>query len=116
MAAIRSRYYVIVLVCSVLNASPSVAGGSAQHSGRALQHSVNAVGYSAVASAQFVSAVAAIPLGFGGTLGAISQDMSDELWEAANSPVGAPLPITDDVVTVGPPPSEAMSRKQGVAP
>ncbi len=65
-----------------------------------------------VAGAKLVSGVAAVPLKAAGAVGELSGDMGDSLWEAANAPADGPLPVTDDAVTVGPPPGEAI-RRQG---
>ena len=108
-------YHGFILTCTLFTTPALSAGGSLEHSARALQHSVNAVAYSVTAGAQLVSGAAAIPLGFAGAVGGISQDLSEELWDAANAPIGTPLPITDEVVTVGPPPSEAIRDKTGNA-
>lgn len=104
-------FHGLILTCTLFTTPALSAGGSLEHSSRALQHSVNAVGYSVTAGAQLVSGAAAIPLGFVGAVGQMSQDLSEELWDAANAPIGTPLPITDKVVTVGPPPSEAIRPK-----
>ncbi len=61
-------------------------------------------------AAQAVSAIAAVPLGLSAEAGKVSGEMSDELWVAANAPVGAPLPVTEAIITVGPPPAEALRQ------
>jgi hypothetical protein len=89
---------------------PATAQSSLQHSSRALTHSLNAVGHSFIGGAKLVSAVAAVPLKASAAVGELSGEMGDAFWEAANAPVVDPLPITEDVVTIGPPPAEALTR------
>ena len=52
----------------------------------------------------------ALPLGVAGEIGAVSGDLSDELWEVANAPIGEPLPIAEESFTVGPSPGEALEQ------
>ena len=62
---------------------------------------------------QVVSGVAAIPLAISAEAGKVSGELSDELWKAANSPIGsAPLPVADELITVGPPPGEALRKSE----
>ena len=51
-----------------------------------------------------------MPLKASAAVGELSGEMGDAFWEAANAPVVDPLPITEDVVTIGPPPAEALTR------
>ena len=62
------------------------------------------------AGAQAVSAVAAIPFGVSAEVGQVSGEISEELWNAANAPIGEPLPIADEPITAGPPPGEALRQ------
>ena len=103
--------YLLSVVALTTTYTACAADGSFRHSGRAVQHSGNAIGYSLVATGQFVAGALAIPLGFSAQVGTVSGQMSDELWEAANAPIGAPLPITEQTITVGPPPGEAINHK-----
>ena len=102
-----------ILVC--VHAADAAAE-SPPSSGRALQHSANAVGYALAGTSQLVSGVAAVPLGFVGAIGQVSNAASDALMDAANADVGAPLPISDEIVTAGPPPSTAIQMNPGAHP
>lgn len=106
------RLLVSGLLLVVLSPGAVVAQSSLQHSGQAVTHSLQAIGEGMVAGAKLVSGVAAVPLKAAGAVGELSSDMGDALWEAANAPVAGPLPLTDDVVTVGPPPGEAIRRQE----
>jgi len=86
----------------------ATAQSSLQHSSLALTHSLNAIGHSFIGGAQLVSGVVAVPLKASAAVGELSGEMGDAFWEAANAPVVEPLTITEDVVTIGPPPAEAL--------
>ena len=99
----------IVLTFYLIISSNSFAGST--HSGQALKDSGNAsyhasksAAHAIVASGQVVSAAAAVPFAVGGSLGAVSNEIANDLLDAAT----APLEITDQTVTVGPPPGEAL--------
>ena len=94
----------------------AMAQSSLQHSSQAVTHSIRAIGEGMVAGAKLVSGVAAVPLKAAGAVGELSGDMGDSLWEAANTPVDMSLPITEDVITVGPPPGEALRRQKESTP
>lgn len=96
------------LALLVAGLPPATAQSSLQHGSQALTHSLNAVGHSFIGGAQLVSGVVAVPLKASAAVGELSGEMGDAFWEAANAPVVDPLPITDNVVTIGPPPAEAL--------
>ena len=104
----HARFLIPGLSILLLMPSLSTAQSSLQHSSQAVTHSIQAIGESMVAGAKLVSGVAAVPLKAAGAVGTLSGDLGDSLWEAANAPVGAPLPVTDDAITVGPPPDKAL--------
>ena len=43
-----------------------------------------------------------------GEIGKASGEIGESLWEEAN----APLPITEEVITVGPTPADAMAKQE----
>lgn len=94
---------------------PVAAQSSLQHSSQALTHSLEAIGHSMVAGTKLVSGVAAVPLKASAAVGQLSGEMGDALWDAANAPISRPLPITEDVITIGPPPGDAL-RNGGQTP
>lgn len=105
----------VFLVTTLLGSivAPGVAAQSSlQHSSQAVTHSLQALGEGMVAGAKLVSGVAAVPLKAAGAVGQLSGDMGDSLWEAANAPADGPLPVTEDVITIGPPPGEAIRRQE----
>ena len=87
---------------------PVIAGGSAQHFSDSLDHSVQALGHSTVAGLKLVSGAVAIPLMMSGEIGKASGEIGESLWDEANSP----LPITEEIITVGPAPAEAMAKEE----
>lgn len=99
----------IVLTFCLIISSYSFAGST--HSGQALKdsgqasyHASKSAAHAIVASGQVVSAATAVPFAIGGSLGAVSNEIANDLLDAAT----APLEITDQTVTVGPPPGEAL--------
>lgn len=91
------------------------ASGNAAQSG---SHASASLGHSIAASGQVTSAASAIPLSVGGAAlsvgGAVSIGAANDSAKAAASPVGKPLVITDEVITVMPP-NEALKKKKEVA-
>lgn len=109
------RFRTLLVPCLFLSVFPlgvARAQSSLQHSSQAVAHSLQAVGESMVGGAKLVSGVAAIPLKAAGAVGELSSEMGDAFWEAANAPAGEPLPLTDDVITIGPPPGEAIRSQE----
>lgn len=86
------------------------AQNSFQASGESLRHSAEAIGLALGASAQVVSGIAAIPLGLSAEAGKVSGELSEELWKAANTPLRGSLPVTEELITIGPPPGEALQQ------
>ncbi|MGA8260455.1 MAG: hypothetical protein WB783_09610 [Arenicellales bacterium] len=98
---------------SLAAAQPALAQGSIQHFSAAISHSAQAVAHTAVGSAELASSAVAMPLKFSGAVGAVSGQAGDALWKIADEPIGRPLPVTDETVTAGPDPAQAMQREAG---
>jgi hypothetical protein len=104
-----NRRWLIPLVWGCLAlAQPAMAEGSMGHLQQASAHAALASGHALVGTAKVASAVVAVPLKVVGAVGAASGRAGDALEDAAHADIGAPLPVTDEVVTAGPPPSEAL--------
>ena len=84
------------------------AGGASQHFSNALANSLEALAQGTVAGLKLVSGAVAVPLLISGEIGRVSGQAGEELWQEANTPIGTPLVITDEVITVGPTPAQAM--------
>ena len=106
----RTKLAAMLIPLSLGVCAPAWSGEVARTSGEALKHSAQAVGYSLAASVQVVSGVIAIPLGLSAEVGKVSGEMSDSLWEIANTPIGEPLPVADEAITLGPSPREALDE------
>ncbi|MBI2994459.1 MAG: hypothetical protein HYY48_09850 [Gammaproteobacteria bacterium] len=91
---------------------PVAAGGASYHLSQALANSMEALAQTTVGGLKLISGSIALPLMMGGEIGKVSGQVGDELWEEANTPIGKPLVITDDIVTAGPAPAEAMKSKE----
>lgn len=87
---------------------PAMAGGIAHHLSESLDHSAQAIVHTTAAGFKLVSGVIAIPLMAGGEIGKVSGEIGEELWDEANSP----LPVTEEVITSGPAPAEAMASEE----
>lgn len=81
---------------------------SAQASGNASASAAHSI----AASGQVTSAAVAVPLKAVGAVGAASAQAGDGLSKAASAPIGTPLQVTDEAITAGPLPSEAMKPKK----
>jgi len=101
-----------LVVALSLVAQGAFAGGSQNHSVKTVAHSGQAVSHGVAASAMASSGVVAIPLVLSGAVGHASGKAGKELWDIANTPIGDPLPISDEAITAGPTPTEMM-RKGG---
>jgi hypothetical protein len=95
------------------------------HAGRAVNEAVQSSGHasasaahSIAASGQVTSAVSAVPLSIGGaalgSAGAVSAAAARDSMRAATAPIGTPLEITDEAITVIPP-NEALRIKDKAA-
>ena len=98
------------LLIGAVAAQPAQAQGSVQHSGQALVHSTKALGHSVAGGAKLASGVVAVPLIAIGASGQVSQQAGEDLWAIAHEPIGTPLPVSDETVTAGPPPSQAINE------
>lgn len=109
------------LAVAVLIQSGHAFAGDDTHGGQAVSNAVQASGHasasaahSVAASGQVTSAASAMPLSIGGAVlisgGVASVGAAHGSMKAATSPVGKPLKITDESITVTPP-NEALKRK-----
>lgn len=97
-----------ILGLVVCMSGQAMAAGSMQHASQALAHSGQAVGESVVAGAQLTSAAVAVPLIAVGSVGKVSGDIGHGLLKASEGEIGDPLPVTDETVTAGPTPTQAV--------
>ncbi|MCP4702753.1 MAG: hypothetical protein GY862_38715 [Gammaproteobacteria bacterium] len=97
---------VIILLANACSALPQ---GSARHSAQSARHAASSVAHGVIGSSKAVSAVASVPLGVSGRIGAVSGQAGTHLSEEAL--VEEPLPITDETVTAGPPPDKKLQNR-----
>jgi len=88
------------------------AGRAVEHGAASFSHASGSIAHSIAASGQVTSAASAIPLAISGGAGAVSGQLAHDSMKAATAPIGAPLPITDEAMTVVPP-NEALRKKDG---
>jgi len=104
----KKMVIISAMVISMFFGQQAMAQGSSQHSGQAVGHSALAVGHGAIGSAKLTSAAVAVPFIAVGAVGAVSAEMGKGLIKVANKPIGEPLEISDEVLTVGPSPDRAI--------
>lgn len=108
------------LSIALLATSSAAFAADQTHSGQASANAVQSgshasasAGHSIAASGQVTSGISAIPLAIGGivsgTAGAVSSQAARGSATAATSPIGKPLDITDETITVMPP-NEALKK------
>ena len=99
----------ISMIASLLLAGQTaMAEGSIRHSGQALTHSVQASAHSVGAAAKLTSAAVAIPLIAVGAVGQVSGEAGKVLLDEANGDFDKPLTVSDETVTAGPAPDQAV--------
>lgn len=105
----KSTLLKLAIAVPMLIGSISVmAAGSVQHSSAASAHSVQALAQASVAGVKVATGMVAIPLMITGTIGQASGQAGDAMWDAATTPIGEPLTITDDLMTSRMSPEQAM--------
>lgn len=117
----KNRFGTILLIGLMQTTATAVASDNT-HSGRAVTTAGKSSGnasasaaHSVAASGQVTSAVSAVPLSIGGvalsTAGAVSAAGARDSMRAARAPIGAPLPVTDEIITVIPP-NQALKKSR----
>jgi len=91
-----------VIFVFLLGVSPAFAGGPTEHGSQASAHASLATSHALTASGQVVSGAVALPLLSAGQVGRVSGAAGTALMK--DSEFGKPLPVTNKVVTAGPPP------------
>ncbi|MEO5340383.1 MAG: hypothetical protein H7837_07700 [Magnetococcus sp. MYC-9] len=114
MALVPLSVLVFSMLGSVVSGEESHAGKAVQESGRASGHASGSAAHSIAATGQLTSAASAVPLSVGGAIlgatGAASTGVAGGSRQMAGQSPGAPLPISDETVTVIPP-NEALHPK-----
>ena len=98
----------MITACTQSFAQDSHTGNAIKHAGAASSHASRSAAHSIAATGQVVSGVIAVPLMSAGAVGAASARLGEELWDAATAPAGGPLEISEETVTAGPAPDEAV--------
>lgn len=91
------------------------AGRAVSLSGQASAATSGSAAHSIAASGQVTSAAVAVPLSASGAVmgsaGAASARAAHDSMKAATAPIGTPLPVTDEAITIMPP-NEALKTKE----
>lgn len=89
--------------CNMAAADSSLSGQAIRNASGASLNASASVAHAIAASGQATLAVSAIPFAIGGSVGAVSGQIAKDSMKAANTPIGAPLAVTDEVLTIAPP-------------
>ena len=99
-------------------AGDSQGRAAIEESAQAVSHAGKSSAHAVCASGQAVVGVAAVPLGVVAVAGVAGAGMAEGLMRAATDsacPGCSAFPVSDEIVTAGPPPNEALNSaaKQG---
>lgn len=104
-----TRTLKVTLAIALLTATAlAQAGGPVHQSAQAIGYSGQAMGNSVTAGARLSAGVVALPLKAVGALGQGIGHAGDDLWNAASW--DRPLPLTEEHLTIGPPPNQAINQ------
>ena len=107
----------LTLIIGLIAAGPQAnAAGSGQHSAQASTNAAQASAHMAAASGHAIvgvtklaSGAVAVPLMISGAVGKASGKAGEVLWNGAE--IGKPLKVSDETVTAGPAPDQALEQK-----
>ncbi len=99
----------ILFISNAALAGDTYSGQAIRHSGKSASHASQGVAHAIAGSGQVTSAAIAVPLLIGSAVGTASGVAGEGLMDTASRPAGSkPLTISDETVTVGPAPDEAL--------
>ncbi len=96
------------LIGSLMISSSAFAAGSGENLSGSARHSMQAIGQGTVGVVQVASAVVAVPFKAVGAIGHVSGKVGDEMLDFSTGENDQGFAITDETVTTGPSPSEAI--------
>lgn len=119
--AMRKSSLIFFVIATTTFCGATFGAGDDTHVGRAITYSgqasaaaLGSAAHSIAASGQVTSAMSAIPLSIGGAVlgsaGAVSAGAAKGSMKAATAPIGTPLKVSDEAITVTPP-NEALKSK-----
>lgn len=106
------KYFLTIsaILSLMLLSQPAMAQGSVNHSVQSLKYSAQASGHTVIAGAKLSSAVVAVPLLTVGAIGAVSSEAGKAFLESSSADFNRPLNISDESVTAGPTPDNAVNQ------
>lgn len=110
MFAFASAFTFIFLTNSF--AGETHSGKAVEESAKTGPHASASAAHGIAASGQVTSAASAVPLVIGASAAIVTTEIAKDLMDAATAPIGTPLEMTDESVTAGPPPNEALVPKK----
>ncbi|MEH0021631.1 MAG: hypothetical protein V6Z89_18390 [Desulfobacter sp.] len=99
--------------CTTAFSQDTHSGRAVNHGSQAASHASGSAAHAISASGQAVSGAASVPFMVSGAAGASSAQIGEDLHNAASEPIGTPLEITDETITIGPPPDQALNANTG---
>jgi hypothetical protein len=106
-APLTTAALLLIAATSALAQGTTHGAQAVNDAGQASGHASASAAHSIVASGQVTSAMLAAPLMSGavvaGSVGNASGTAADSMLQAANAPIGTPLPVSNESVTVVPP-------------
>lgn len=106
-----------LMVVAALAGPSEQSAQAVEHGAQVSGHASGSAAHSIAASGQVTSAVAAVPLASGGAAlvsgasGTASMAAAGTLADIALQPIGTPLPVADEALTVVPP-NQALEQKR----
>ena len=101
-------FLVLLFWCGGYAVSLADSGRAAEHGSQASDHTSKSVIHTILGSGKVVSAAASVPVSAAGASGAASSEIAKDLKDAGSQPIGEPLEITDETVSVGLPPDKQL--------
>jgi len=104
----------LTVVTIMAFSGPSFAAGSGEHISGSVRHSGQAIADAGAGVVKLASGVVAIPFKMVGAIGTVSDKAGDGMLEFATGTddSGEKLKITDDAITAGPDPRQAMQKNE----
>ncbi|MCX7173034.1 MAG: hypothetical protein NT159_03685 [Proteobacteria bacterium] len=115
-----ATWLIAATIGSALADNDTQAGRAVNESVQTSGHASASAAHSIAASGQVTFAVSAVPLSVGGAVlgsgGAVSAAAARDSMRAATAPIGTPLKVTDETISVVPPNEALKAKSKATAP
>ncbi len=110
----KRKILAISLISTVAFATPVFAAGSGEHASGSVRHSGMAVSHAGASGVKLVAGVVAVPFKALGAIGNLSGQAGDSMLDFATGDNEQGLEISEESVTAGPSPKQAMQLSDNV--